>query len=190
MPIVINIYEADGEGGDGGAGRQVERNKRAAREAVEEIWNRGNLDAIDQLTSPSARGRQAGEGMTPDDLRMAVEEFRTAFPDVHMDLEMQVAEGDYVVNFLKLTGTQQGDFRGISASGNRIEVKGISRLQYGRDGKVVDEWVEFDQYGMVQQLGAVPRAEAPQVAPREVRNLPRQPEQPRQPRQPRQPPQP
>jgi predicted ester cyclase len=152
----------------GGGKDRVEANKQAARRAVDEIWNNRNLDAIDQLTSPAARGRQAGEGMGPDDLRAALLELFTAFPDAYMELELQVAEGDYVVNFLKLSGTHEGDFRGMTATGNRIEVRGFSRLHYGRDGKVDDEFIDFDQKGMLEQLGAQQGPGAPEVAPREV----------------------
>jgi predicted ester cyclase len=161
------------EASTGGAVRvggrdRAETNKQTARRAVDEIWNNRNLDFIDACTSQVARGHQAGEGMGPGDLRMALQEIFTAFPDAYMELEMQVAEGDYVVNFLKLTGTHEGDFRGINATGNRIEVRGFSRLHYGRDGKVDDEVMDFDQKGMLEQLGVLPRMETPEVAPREV----------------------
>jgi len=161
--------EAGAAAGGGGGGRKVEANKRAARAAVEEIWNDHNIDAVDRFTAPAARGHQAGEGMTPEDLRGALKEMFRAFPDAHMDVELQVAEGDYVVNFLTLTGTHQGDFRGLGATGNRIEVRGFSRLHYGRDGKVDDEFIDFDQKGMLEQLGALGPADRPiEVAPREV----------------------
>jgi predicted ester cyclase len=146
--------------------KSVEANKQAARRAVDEIWNNRNLNAIDELTSPTARGHQAGEGMTRDQLHAAVQEIFDAFPDAHMELEQQVAEGDYVVNFLKLTGTHRGNFRGMAATGNRIEVRGVSRLHYGVDGKVDDEYIDFDQVGMLEQLGTLQRATVPDVAPR------------------------
>jgi predicted ester cyclase len=173
VAIIFNIYGYGGgqDGGVGGgadAGGRVARNKRTAREAVEEIWNNRNIDAVDRYTAPMARGRQAGEGMGPEDLKVALEEMFAAFPDAYMELELQVAEGDYVVNFCKLTGTHQGDFRGIPATGNRIEVRGFSRLHYGPDGKVDDEYVDFDQRAMLEQIGALQRAASPDVAPREV----------------------
>ena len=83
-----------------------------------------------------------------------------------MELEQQVAEGDYVVYFLTLTRTHRGNFRGIGATGNRIEVRGVSRLHCGPDGKVDDEFIDFDQAGMLQQPGTSPAAG---LAPRSAR---------------------
>jgi len=167
MPIIINYTEAETDAVVGGVGtRRAEANKRAARQAVDEIWNNRDLDAIARYTSEAARGHQAGEGMTPDDLRAALQQMFNAFPDAYMELELQVAEGDYVVNFLRLTGTHEGDFRGIAATGNRIDVRGYSRLHYGPDGKVDDESLDFDQKGMLEQLGVLQRPA--EVAPREV----------------------
>jgi predicted ester cyclase len=144
----------------------MNRNRRQAQRAVEDLWNKGEIGVADELTSPEARGYAAGEGMTRDDLKVAVEEFRAAFPDVQMTIDQQVAEGDYVVNFTTLRGTQRGEFRGIQPTGKSITVSGVSRLHYGPDGKVIDEWIQFDQLGMLEQLGAVPSAETPKVAPR------------------------
>ena len=54
-----------------------------------------------------------------------------------------------------VSGTHQGEFFGVGATGERITMSGImiDRLE---DGKMVEEWPEYDLLGVMRQLGAVP----------------------------------
>ena len=85
--------------------------------------------------------------------------FTSAFPDLKITHEHLIAEGDMVGGRFTLTGTHQGDFAGIPATGNQVSVTGhdFARLT---GGKVVEHWVEMDTLGMMQQLGVIPTPEA------------------------------
>ncbi len=133
----------------------TEDNKALARRAAEEMWNQGNVDVVDDLVDPQAIGHDQGEGMRPEHLKQAVREFRQAFPDIHFTVDSQVAEGDDVVSFSTMRGTHRGELRGIHPTGRTVTVKGVSHIRI-RDGKVVEEWVQFDQLGMLKQLGTIP----------------------------------
>ncbi len=78
----------------------------------------------------------------------------SAFPDVHMDVEDMIAEGDKVVARVSVSGTHQGEFMGIDPTGNRVTITGIDILRIV-DGKVVEHWGNFDDLGMLQQLGVM-----------------------------------
>jgi predicted ester cyclase len=78
-----------------------------------------------------------------------------AFPDLKVTSDFQVAEGDKVVMRWTGTGTHTGELMGIPATGKRIEMTGIG-IQRIAGGRIVEEWVESDQMGMMQQLGVVP----------------------------------
>ena len=84
--------------------------------------------------------------------------FRNVFPDLSCTIEEQVAEGEKVVTRWTVRGTHQGEFFGVPATGERIEMRGIQvdRLE---GGKLVEERAEFDLMGALQQLGAVPGPE-------------------------------
>lgn len=66
-----------------------------------------------------------------------------------------LAEGDKVAVRYTGSGTHQGDFAGIPASGKRVTIKGIDMFRMA-DGKITEEWLNFDQLSMLQQMGAIP----------------------------------
>ena len=79
----------------------------------------------------------------------------TAFPDIQMNVEDMIAEADKVVARVSVSGTHQGEFMGIDPTGNRVAITGIDILRIA-DGKIVEHWGNFDDLGMMQQLGVIP----------------------------------
>ena len=79
----------------------------------------------------------------------------TAFPDAHLEPLVNVVDTDKIAFAYTLTGTHQGEFHGIPATGKRIEVRG---LQIGRfeNGQIVERWGSTDELGIMQQIGAAP----------------------------------
>lgn len=135
-----------------------EANKAIVRRGFEEIWNKGNLAAVDEMYatnfvlhdpgSPGVRG--------PEGVKQYVTRERTAFPDIHFVVEDQIAEGDKVATRWTATGTHQRELMGIPASGKFATVTGImiSRIL---EGKIVEGWSNWDALGMLQQMGVAPR---------------------------------
>lgn len=133
-----------------------EQNKHMIRRAIEEVYSQGNLDLIDELVSPDFIAHSPSEELHgPDGVKQSVMELRTAFPDLHVTIEDQVAEGDRVVTRWTATGTHTGPFRGIPPTGNRGKIAGIE-IDRIVDGKAVECWSNTDDLGMLQQLGVVP----------------------------------
>lgn len=84
----------------------------------------------------------------------------TALPDVHTSIEDLIAEGDMVVVRWTLRGTHEGELRGgIPATGRQVEVSGIT-ISRIRNGRVVENWGNYDMLGMLQQLGVMPAPES------------------------------
>ena len=67
----------------------------------------------------------------------------------------QVAEGDWVVTRWTATATHDGPFNGIQPTGRRAVVTGTNTKRFNGN-KVVEEWVNFDMFGILQQIGAIP----------------------------------
>lgn len=82
--------------------------------------------------------------------------FYQGFPDLYHTIDDVIAEGDKAVVRFTLRGRQTADFMGIPATGRSIEVQAIAILRF-EDGKVAQLMAEFDQFGMMQQLGVIPR---------------------------------
>ena len=79
----------------------------------------------------------------------------TAFPDLQFTVEDMIAEGDRVVARCTTRGSHQGTLMGIPPSGKRVTITGISITRIA-NGKAVEDWVNFDTLGMLQQIGAIP----------------------------------
>lgn len=86
------------------------------------------------------------------------EEYNTAFPDAKATIEFQIAEGDYVLTRVSFHGINKGEFQGIPASNKKIKTTGMT-LHHIVNGKIVEEWNEFDALSMMQQIGAIPELE-------------------------------
>ena len=134
-----------------------EQNKTIVRRAFEEPW-KGNLDVIDELIATQYIGHDPAN---PEPLRgpAGVKEFistyRAAFPDARITVEQQLAEGDLVATRWIGRGTHEGELMGIEPTDKQVTVTGltISRLE---GGKIVEEFLNWDTFGMMQQLDAVP----------------------------------
>src|SRR3712207_716323 len=143
-----------------------EENKALVRREIEEVFSaQGDLDVADEIFAADYVNHNA---LSPDPTRGPegakeyARMYRNAFPDVQLSIEDQVAEGDKVVTRWIGSGTHQGEMMGIAPTGNRVRVTGItiSRIE---DGKIVEEWDNFDALGMMQQLGAIPSPEESQA---------------------------
>ncbi len=136
-----------------------EQNKALARRGFEEVWNQGKLSVIDELVAPNATFNDpnvpGGKFTGPEGLKQFVQIYRGAFPDVHIRIDDQIAEGDKVVTRWTGTGTHKGDLMGIKPTNKFATVTGCDVERY-QNGKVVESWANYDLMGMMQQLGVVP----------------------------------
>ena len=130
-------------------------NKAIARRGYEAI-NQNNLDALDEVAAPDLTDHDPAPGQAPglEGVKQWFSSMHTAFPDFRMNVEDMIAEGDKVVARVRLSGTHQGEFMGIDATGNRVTITGIDILRIA-DGKIVEHWGNFDDLGMMQQLGVM-----------------------------------
>ena len=138
----------------------TEDNKALNRRFVEEVINQGNIEAIDELIDPGVVDHAAPPGVPTG--REGAKQFfaivRSAFPDLHHTIEDMIAEGDKVVMRSTWSGTHQGEFMGIPATGRRVRVSAID-ISRVADGRIVEHWEQSDALGLMQQLGVIPPPE-------------------------------
>jgi steroid delta-isomerase-like uncharacterized protein len=139
----------------------AEVNKAIFRRYVEEVGNKGNLELADEIFDRYLAHQPDGSVLErgPEDVKRFMGEFRSAFPDLHTIIEEQIAEGDKVVSRWRMRGTHEGEFRGILPTGKELGITGIGIFRFSSEGKVVESWDNFDQLGMMRQLGAIPSPE-------------------------------
>src|SRR5580692_422581 len=102
-------------------------NKAVISSFVEEVINQGQLERADDLVAvdfveldPLPGQQQGREG-----LKQVIAAFRTAFPDIHWEIEELIEEGEKVFSRFTWHGTHRGEFFGIPATGKQIKVKGM-----------------------------------------------------------------
>ena len=127
--------------------------KTIARRFFEE-FDRRNFDGISALLAPGEVAHLPGAPQPLDwpARRHFVAAFVSAFPDCHHVIEDQIAGGDDVVSRVTLHGTHQGELMGIPATGRTVAIGGISWFRMA-NGRIAEEWNEFDRLGMLVQLG-------------------------------------
>jgi steroid delta-isomerase-like uncharacterized protein len=134
----------------------VEENKAIFRRIVEEGFNKGNLAIVDELVATDHLNH-SDNVHGPEEYKQFITVYRTAFPDLQMTVEDQIAEGDKVVNRWTARGTHKGELMGIPPTGKQMTVMGIYVARI-IGGTIMEEWGNFDALGMMQQLGVVPPA--------------------------------
>ena len=132
-------------------------NKNVIRTFIEVVINQGRLERADDIViedfvelDPLPGQAQGREG-----LKEVIRQMRSAFPDINWTVDEMLAEGDKVLTRFTWSGTHEGAFLGVPATGRRITVKGmvIDRLVAG---KMAESRILMDTLGMMQQLGALP----------------------------------
>jgi steroid delta-isomerase-like uncharacterized protein len=155
-----------------------EENKKLIRDFFEEVWNKGNLDYIDDVyaedftlhalwQNTSAGGPIEATGREP--AKKVIGGWLSGFPDMVVTIEDQIAEGDLVGSRHTSTGTHTNEFMGIPATGKSATITGMT-LTRCVDGKMVEAWTCWNALSMFEQLGLAgggqaPASEAPQEQP-------------------------
>ncbi len=135
----------------------TEEKESIIRRWSDEVWSKVNLAAMDELFATDFVFNYPAPGVAPnrEGYKQTVTMFVAPFADIHGTIEDTVAEGDKVAVRWTWRGTHKGDFIGIAATGKEVTITGICILHIV-GGKIVEEWGEMDNLGMMQQLGAVP----------------------------------
>ncbi len=148
----------------------TEQNKNSFRRFVEEVWNKGSLAVVEEIASKDLVLHMLPPGTPPgvESLSRFITLVRTAFPDIHITIEDQVAEGDRVAARLIMTGTHLGPyFNGsktpLPPTGKRFRMEGMDIWRFNDDGKWAECWSTYDKLAQLQQLGAIP-APTPNVS--------------------------
>jgi steroid delta-isomerase-like uncharacterized protein len=128
------------------------------RRVFEEVWNQHKLDLIEEthtadfvwhgsLTPNVFHGRKEYRDFVSGSL--------AAFPDMKFVVEDEIIGGDKEVIRWTNTGTHKGAFGEFPPTGNKMENGGISIVRLS-GGKIAEEWVSLDTFGLMKQVGAVP----------------------------------
>ncbi|MCA1833264.1 MAG: ester cyclase [Actinomycetota bacterium] len=131
------------------------QNKELARRLYEEVLNKGDLDAIDDMfvEEYDEHDPLPGQGTGRQGARDRFTALKTGM-DPHFTLEDIIAEGDKVVVRWTNNGTNVGEFAGMPATGRSYSIAGIDIYRV-QDGKFAEHWHVVDMLGHMVQLGFI-----------------------------------
>lgn len=137
-----------------------EQLKALTLEGFERMFNRGELDYIDEAVARGAVDHQEPEGTDfANHLKQLVRTLRVAFPDLRFEVHEILADGNIVACRSTMTGTHQGPLNvgpmgALAVSGARIEVPHMHFFRYDETGRVTDLWHVWNTLLLARQLGA------------------------------------
>jgi len=138
------------------AAMSTEDKKGLHRRFYEEVVNRGDADAIDEIMAPDFVGHTPGNpDVGRDGLKQAFASLSSSFSNTRVNIERQISDGDFVASHVTISGTHTGDLFGIPATGKDVSYPGIEIVRIA-DGKIAEFWGLLDMLTMMQQIGVAP----------------------------------
>jgi predicted ester cyclase len=132
--------------------------KAASRRIPLEAFNKGKLETIDEVVSPSFTDHQPMPPGMPsgiEGIKSMITELRKAFPDFKYRIDKEISEGDTMVQYMTASGTMKGDFLGMKATGKHAEWQEVHIVRM-ENGMGAEHWGVVDAFSMLQQLGFIP----------------------------------
>jgi steroid delta-isomerase-like uncharacterized protein len=134
----------------------AEENKVVVRRFIDEIFVKGNVDAVDKLvTADFVPHSWPSVGPGAEALKQAIKRVSAGLSDVSMKIDDMIKEDDKVAVRLTAHARHQGDFMGLPATGRDYTIS-ETHIFHLRDGKVAEHWRDADMLGLMRQLGALP----------------------------------
>lgn len=133
----------------------TEANVTLVQRYVDEVINQGNYAVISEIYADDYENHTTaivGTVTGREGVRETVEQWRTAFPDVHATVDDAIASGDRVVTRVTVTGSHEGEWRGFAPTGHSIDLRIISIFRI-QDGLIRERWENADMLSLLQQLG-------------------------------------
>ena len=136
-----------------------EENKQLVRRWFEEVWNKGRAEAIDEMfdeygVAHGLSDDPANPITGPRDFRPFHTLFREAFPNMLIEVEDMIAEGDKVAARCSVRARHEGDFLGRAATQAPVQFTGITIVRIDK-GKIVEAWNNFDFQTLHKQVGLI-----------------------------------
>ena len=127
-------------------------NTALVRRYVEDVWNKGDLAALDALIRPNYVQHTRGVAQGREGMKAFFSSFRASFSGINSTVEDLVAEGDRVMWRSTIRATQTGSFRGIPPTGKEIIVTAMTIIRV-ENRQFAESWGEQDNLALLRQLG-------------------------------------
>ena len=122
-----------------------------------DLISAGDIDGFGEFVADDFVEHEETPGLEPtkEGVKQLFHMYSAAFPDLRMEAQDVLASGDKVAARVRATGTHQGEFMGAAPTGRHVTFTGM-RLFRMAENKIAESWVNIDERGLQEQLGAVP----------------------------------
>ena len=129
----------------------------ATTKKMGEVVNSGKLEVLRETFAPDVKDHDPApdQGKGPEGFIKYFTAFRAAFPDLKIAVDQMVADENNVAIAYTVTGTQEGPFQGIPATGKKIKARGVQIAKFNGEGQIIERWGSSDEAGIMQQIGAI-----------------------------------
>jgi len=136
------------------------RNRQIVNRLIEELWNAGRYEVLDELCAPDLQVTLPGSRLAGTRaLRQLAQRYRRAFPDLHVVVRHMIGRSDDVDVTWRATGTHVGPIAGLKPTRRRVRLDGMSHVRL-RGGRVVEQEHFWDRLVLMRQIGAIPEQAA------------------------------
>jgi steroid delta-isomerase-like uncharacterized protein len=133
----------------------TDQNKAIVRRYYDEVLNQGRWETVQEIFDPAFLSHAPGViTVNLDRYQQLAHESRTAFPDLHVTIDDQIAEGDKVVTRWTAHATHQGPMMGIPPTGKALWITAI-HIHRLANGKLIEHWEEINMLGVLKHLGVI-----------------------------------
>ena len=136
-----------------------ERNKQLAERFHTDIFKAGKLEVAEEILAPDftihAPGYPPEWTRGPEGTKQLAQAIRSGLPDLGITHDDVIAEGDRVMIRWTSTGTHNGEMMGVPATGKQVTLTGFDLFRVEGE-KLAELWQNWDQLGLMQQIGAIP----------------------------------
>ena len=134
----------------------IKENKLIVRKYIEEVINTGNIDIIEKYISKDYveiyEGKRYELGI--DGAKEHLKGVRKTYSNLHIDIDFQIAENDYVATSITMTGIHNGNWMGIKPTGKPVTFSGVN-INKVVNGKIVEHGGVANLFGTLLEIGAI-----------------------------------
>lgn len=137
----------------------AQSNLATARRVIDKAWNGRDLSILDEVMSEDLVTHDPAEDRDLhglDELRERMRTYQEAMPDMKVRIEDELASGNLVAMRWSVKGTNDGEFAGNPPTHREVKITGLSMERFDSEGRIVETWDQWDNLGMMAQLGMVP----------------------------------
>ena len=132
----------------------LETNKEIVRRFNYEFVQGGDVNVFEEIVHPQFINRTVppgAKGADKEGTLQFVQMMKQAFPDLKVEIHMQIAEGDLVTTYKTFHATHKGTFMGIEATNKMVSFRNIDIIRI-KDEKAIEHWSVRDNMSLYQQL--------------------------------------